>query len=138
MLIKRHYVVKHQIRPSQMARSHISTRHKWGYNKRGYPVPALNQVEFHSSPSPSNLYHAYIKPALPALPKLPLMPIVPSTLPILAPEPDHSDPLWLFLQMNRDMIEKRLNAEMDPSYSFKYDERFSSKEESTDAYLNIK
>ena len=36
------------------------------------------------------------------------------------------------------MIEKRLNDAIDPAYSFKYDKRFASKEESIDTGGNIK
>ena len=36
------------------------------------------------------------------------------------------------------MIENKLNSMMDASYSFEYDDRFSSREETTDANGNVK
>ena len=83
----------------------------------------------YSHPAISNHYQASIKPVLPILPPGSSRPVISSTLPRLVPEPDDS---------NIKMIEKRLNDAIDPAYGFKYDKRFSSKEESTDTGGNIK
>ena len=88
-----------------------------------------NSGHFHSHLATSNYYQASIKPVSPILPPGSSRPVISSTLPKLVPELDNS---------NIKTIEKRLNNQIDPAYSFKYDKRFSSKEESTDTGGNIK
>ena len=79
--------------------------------------------------APSTFYQAPVAPSAPALP------ILPTTL-YEAPAP--TQPAYQLDESNREMVEEKLNAMVDPTYSFKYDEEFSSREESADANGNIK
>jgi len=143
-VVKRPRVMKKPTTPTRLVTSFIPAQPRWGYNGWGYPAPVINPVQFYA---PSILYQAPVAhaapaaPVAPALPVLPLAPVVivpvlPTTLyeaPAL-PEPAAYEPD----QSDRDMVEEKLNTMMDASYSFKYDEEFSSREESADAYGNIK
>ena len=96
----------------------------------------VNPVKFYAPHTYSNYHQTPVAP--PATPKIPYAPLsfaFPTSFkkkpfpPNLAPKTD---------LIYRDMVEKRLNAAIGPSYSFKYDKDFSSKEKSYDAFGNIK
>ena len=108
--------------PTRLVTSFIPSQPAWGYNGWGYTAP----VQFFA---PSTFYQAPVAPSAPALP------ILPTTL-YEAPAP--TQPAYELDESNREMVEEKLNAMVDPTYSFKYDEEFSSREESADANGNIK
>ena len=112
--------------PTRLVTSFIPPQPAWGYNGWGYTAPVISPVQFFA---PSTFYQAPVAPSAPALPVLP-------TTVYEAPAP--TQPAYQLDQSNRDMVEEKLNAMVDPTYSFKYDEEFSSREESADANGNIK
>ena len=123
--------------PTRFVTSLIPMQPKWRY-----PTPVVTPVNFYAPPQPTTLYHAPIAPALPVVPLSTLYgaPTAPEPEPLAtlyaapappAPEPDQS---------NIDMVEEKLNAmmQMDASYSFKYDNEFSSREETADPNGDVK
>ena len=106
------------------------------------PLPTLYAAPAPPKPEPLTTLYAAPAPKPEPLPTLYAAPATlaskPEPLPTLyaapappAPEPDHS---------NIDMVEEKLNAmmQMDASYSFKYDNRFSSREETADPNGDVK
>ena len=108
-------------------------------------VPLSTLYGAPAAPKPEPLATLYAAPAPPA-PKTEPLPTLynapaaprPEPLPTLyaapappAPEPDQS---------NIDIVEENLNAmmQMDASYSFKYDNEFSSREETADPNGDVK
>jgi len=94
------------------------------------PLPTLYAAPAPPAPKPEPLPTLYAAPAPPAPEPEPLATLYGAPAP-LAPEPDHS---------NIDMVEEKLNAmmQMDASYSFKYDNEFSSREETADPNGDVK
>ena len=94
------------------------------------PLPTLYDAPAPPAPKPEPLPTLYAAPAPPAPEPEPLATLYNAPAPP-APEPDQS---------NIDMVEEKLNAmmQMDASYSFKYDNEFSSREETADPNGNVK
>ena len=105
------------------------------------PLPTLYDAPAPPAPKPEPLTTLYAAPA-PKLEPLPTLYAAPAPEPEPlatlygapappAPEPDQS---------NIDMVEEKLNAmmQMDASYSFKYDNEFSSREETADPNGDVK
>ena len=124
-----------------------------------YPTPVVTPVNFYAPPQPATLYHAPIAPALPVVPLSTLYgaPAAPKPEPLAtlyaapAPPAPKPEPLSTLYdapappapepdQSNIDMVEEKLNAmmQMDASYSFKYDNEFSSREETADPNGDVK
>merc|ERR1719162_521491 len=108
--------------PTRFVTSLIPMQPKWRY-----PTPVVTPVNFYAPYQPATLYYA---PIAPALPVVPLSTLYGAPAPP-APEQDQS---------NVDMVEEKLNAmmQMDASYSFKYDNEFSSREETADPNGDVK
>ena len=96
------------------------------------PLPTLYAAPAPPAPKPEPLQTLYAAPAPPApAPKPEPLPTLYAAPAPPAPEPDQS---------NIDMVEEKLNAmmQMDASYSFKYDNEFSSREETADPNGDVK
>jgi len=143
-VVKKPRVMKKTTSPARFVTSFIPAQPRWGYTGWGYSAPVINPLRYYA---PLTLYQAPTAPSAPALPVLPTAPVVLTSpvvpnLPVLlntlyeAPAPPQ--PAYEPDQKDRDMVEEKLNTMMDPSYSFKYDAEFSSREESADGYGNIK
>ena len=94
------------------------------------PLATLYEAPAPPAPEPEPLATLYEAPAPPAPEPEPLATLYEAPAPP-AHEPDHS---------NIDMVEEQINSmmQMDASYSFKYDNEFSSREETADPSGNVK